>query len=161
MCVHAAKPVPLSQSFIDDPVLCRGKFWACPFFLFSVSSGGCVCPLALLRERPTHKGLAVIAPEGFWSVAFSAFDLGSSEINGNPLTLTQGIGKHWVCCWPYLALRVLHMTCTRISLRWLSPLSMFCKGENGHGGVKRPVSWERLRLVAGKWGMDGRQPVLP
>lgn len=41
-----------------------------------------------------HKGLTVIAPEGFRSVAFSAFDLGSSEINGNPLTLTQGIGKH-------------------------------------------------------------------
>lgn len=83
----------LSQSFIDDPVL-----FSVNFFHFGISSGGYVCPLALLRERPMYKGLTVIAPEGFCSVAFSVFDLGSSEISGNLLTVTQSIDKHWMGC---------------------------------------------------------------
>lgn len=51
--MHAAKPIPLSQSFIDDPVWFRGNFWACPFFLLGVSSGGSVSPLSFW-ERDLH-----------------------------------------------------------------------------------------------------------
>lgn len=121
---------PLSQSFIDDPVL-----FSVNFFLFGISSCGCVCPLALLRERLTHEGLTVIASEGFCSVAFSTFDLGYSEISGNLLTLTRVLARTGCaanCTW---LLECSSSFALLLLLRRLSPLSVFSKGENGHGWV--------------------------
>lgn len=53
--MHAAKPVPLSQSFIDDAVLFRGNFERVPFSSsVYLSSGCCACPLALWRNGDLH-----------------------------------------------------------------------------------------------------------
>ena len=59
----------------------KGDFWACPFFLCGASSGACVCPLTLLRDRDLHSKVSLwLLLKAFWSSAFSTFDLGSSKI---------------------------------------------------------------------------------